>query len=49
MNDNRFPAVEPVEQTAEEREKEALIAAAVEAMRKAEIRDLHFILGYLLA
>lgn len=49
MNDNRFPAVEPVKLTAEEREKEALIAAAVEAMRKATVADLHFILGYLWA
>ena len=49
MSKKRIQAVEPVELTAEKRDREALIAAAVEAMQIASIRDLKFILGYLWA
>lgn len=49
MNDNGFPAAEPVEDDAIERQKQALIAAAVELMQEAKIPDIQFILSYLRA
>lgn len=49
MNENRFPAVEPVEDDAIERQKQELIAEAVDLMQGARIPDIQFILGYLRA
>lgn len=49
MSENKFPVVEPVEDDAIERQRQELIAAAVDLMQKAKIPDIQFILGYLRA